>query len=130
MADRLTRSGLLLLLAIAAPLRALGQAGLADPTRPPPGATSEMAGLGEAGGPTLQSVIIPKKGKPMAVIGGQQVVLGGMYGDSRLISLTEREAVLEGPAGIERLRLTPGIEKTNIVTKSPVAKSTQSRGKP
>ena len=78
----------------------------------------------------LQSVKIPKKGKPLAVIGGQQVRLGEFYGDSRLIRLTEREAVLQGPAGTERLMLTPGIEKTNIITKSPAAKRAQSGGKP
>ena len=30
----------------------------------------------------------------------------------------------------ERLMLTPGIEKTNIITKSPAAKRAQSGGKP
>ena len=48
--------------------------------------------------------------------------------------MTEREAVLEGPNGVERLMLTPGIEKTNIVMKktkkSPVPRRTQSEGKP
>jgi hypothetical protein len=116
------------LLCVAMP--AVAQSGLVDPTRPPFGMAGDAASLAEIGGPVLQSVRIPKKGKPMAVIGGQQVLLGEMYGDSRLTSLTEREAVLEGPGGIERLRLTPGIEKTNIVVKSPVAKSAQSRGKP
>jgi MSHA biogenesis protein MshK len=74
----------------------------------------------------LQSVFLPRKGKPFAVIGGQTVKLGEMYGDSRLVKLSEREAVLDGPAGIESLLLTPGIEKTNIIaktiTKTPVAK--------
>ena len=35
------------------------------------------------------------------------------FGEARLIRVSEREAVLEGPEGIERLQLTPGIEKTN-----------------
>ena len=74
--------------------------------------------------------MIPKKGKPVAVIGGQQVKLGELYGDSRLTKLTEREAVLNGPAGVEHLMLTPGIEKTNIITKSPVAKRVRSGSKP
>ena len=78
----------------------------------------------------LQSVVIPKKGKPVAVIGGKQVRLGELYGESRLIKLTEKEAVLEGAAGIERLMLTPGIEKTNIITKSPAARRAKSGGKP
>ena len=80
---------------------------------------------GQIAGPLLQSVMIPKKGKPVAVIGGQQVRLGQRVGQSRLIRLTEREAVLEGPAGIERLLLTPGIEKTNVMTRSPTGKRAQ-----
>lgn len=73
--------------------------------------------------------MIPKKGKPGALIGGQQVLLGGMYGESRLISVTEREVVLEGPAGIEHLYLTPGIEKINVISKTPAARRGQSKGK-
>ena len=126
MADRLIRC--LALLCFALPVAA--QSGLADPTRPPFGVAGDPGGAGEVSGPVLQSVKIPKKGKPIAVIGGQQVVLGEMYGDSRLTSLTENEAVLEGPGGIEHLRLTPGIEKTNIVVKKTVITNGQSRGKP
>ena len=103
---------------------------LPDPTRPPLSVSEPLPDAEVVTGPVLQSVKIPKKGKPVALIGGQQVKLGEMYGDSRLTQLTEREAVLEGPAGIERLLLTPGIEKTNIVTKSPVAKRAQRGSKP
>lgn len=91
--------------------------GVSDPTRPPAGVSGDSA-VPEAGVALLQSILIPKKGKPIAVIGGQQVRLGEKYGESRLVRLTEREAVLEGPAGVERLMLTPGIEKTNITTKN------------
>jgi MSHA biogenesis protein MshK len=87
---------------------ALAQSSLADPTRPP-GIDAQNPDAFTSS--LLQSVIIPKRGKPMAVIGGQQVMLGEMYGRSRLIRLTEHEAVLEGPTGIERLSMTPGIEK-------------------
>lgn len=87
---------------------------LADPTRPPAGFL-ESATPGEAaGGRVLQSVIIPRQGKPLAVIDGQTVRLGQRVGDARLIKLNEREAVLDGPQGIERLLLTPGVEKTDI----------------
>lgn len=112
----------------------LAQSELADPTRPPVGLVADESLAEAAGGPVLQSVLIPKKGRAVAVIGGQQVYLGEMYGESRLIKLTEREAVLEGPSGIERLLLTPGIEKTNIVMKktkkSPAPRRAQSEGKP
>ena len=106
------------------------QALLSDPTRPPAGIASPETDTGGVTGPVLQSVMIPKKGKPIAVIGGQQVKLGELYGESRLIKLSEREAVLEGPGGIERLMLTPGIEKTNITKKSSAARRAQGGGKP
>lgn len=106
------------------------QTALSDPTRPPLAFSSPTTDAGPLAGPVLQSVKIPKKGKPLAVIGGQQVVLGEYYGESRLIRLTEREAVLQGPAGTEHLMLTPGIEKKNIITKSPAAKRAQSGGNP
>ena len=106
------------------------QALLSDPTRPPAGISSPAADAGGVTGPVLQSVMIPKKGNASVVSGGKQVKLGQLYGDSRLIKLSEREAVLEGPGGIERLMLTPGIEKTNIIRKSSAAKRAQGGGKP
>ena len=112
-------------LAISAP--ALAQAPLADPTRPPPGLVSESEGARAVSGPVLESVMIPKKGRPLAVISGQTVRVGENYGESRLLRLNEREAFLEGPAGVERLQLTPGIEKTNIVTKNKVQMSSGTR---
>ncbi len=66
----------------------------------------------------LTSVMVPKKGKPMAVIGGQLVPLGGMVGEARLVRLSETEAVLEGPEGTERLYLTPDVEKKMNVTRA------------
>jgi hypothetical protein len=132
MADCLMRAVIApVLLAFAAlSTPAVAQSSQADPTRPPMGGAVETQGAGEVSGSLLQSIMIPKKGKPRALIGGQQVILGGMYGDSRLISLTEREAVLDGPTGIEHLYLTPGIEKKNIVVKTPAARRGQSKGKP
>lgn len=91
---------------------------MVDPTRPPPGILAPTTEAEAVSGPVLQSVLIPRKGKPLAVIGGQEVRLGERYGQSRLIKLTEREAILEGPAGIERLLLTPGVEKTSVATKT------------
>ena len=132
MADRLMpvcRVVLLLALSVTA-WGAQAQGALSDPTRPPAGLTAPTLDTVGETGPVLQSVVIPKKGKPVAVIGGKQVRLGELYGESRLIKLTEKEAVLEGAAGIERLMLTPGIEKTNIITKSPAARRAKSGGKP
>ena len=129
MAHCMKRLSLLALLLLAAPL-ARAQAVLQDPTRPPAFVSAPVAEAGEQSGPVLQSVVIPKTGKPVAVIGGRQVRLGERYGDSRLIRVTEREAVLAGPSGIEHLMLTPGVEKTNITRKSSAAKRAQSGGYP
>ena len=90
---------------------------IADPMRPPPGvaadadATAEEAGAPQS--PVLQSVIVPRTGKPIAIIGGQQVRLGEKFGESRLVRLNERSAVLEGPGGVEHLLLTPQVEKVD-----------------
>lgn len=132
MADRLNSiiRALFVLMPCTLAVSAGAQALLSDPTRPPAGISSSETDAGEVTGPVLQSVVIPRKGKPIAVIGGQQVKLGELYGDSRLIRLSEREAVLEGPGGVERLMLTPGIEKTNIIRKSSVARRAQGGGKP
>ena len=116
MVDRMKLRYLLALL-LMVPVPVFAQTVMADPTRPPAGVVAGET-TDEQTGPVLQSVIVPKKGKPVAVIGGKQVAVGEMYGESRLIKLTEREAVLEGPAGVERLWLTPGIEKTNIRMKT------------
>ncbi len=114
MADRLSLVSGLLAWALLLPAGAWAQHGaLADPTRPPPGVDRGAPAV-EAGASLLQSVLIPKKGRPVAVIGGQTVPLGGKYGDSTLTAINEREVVLEGPDGVERLRLTPAVEKTMI----------------
>ena len=113
------------LLALALPLAAGAQ--IADPTRPPVGVAETADDAGAVAGPVLQSVLIPKNGRPLAVIDGQQVRLGERLGERRLVKLSEREAVLDGPLGIERLQLTPGVEKTNVVAKK--ATKTPARGR-
>ena len=93
---------------------AYAQSSLADPTRPPSGAPGFVNSDEAAGGRVLQSVLIPRHGKPLAVIDGHTVRLGQRYGEARLVRVSERDVVLDGPDGIEHLQLTPGIEKTNI----------------
>jgi MSHA biogenesis protein MshK len=124
MAGRLMRA-LSALLALVLPLAVGAQ--IADPTRPPVGVAETADEAGAATGPVLQSVLIPKNGRPLAVIDGQQVRLGERLGERRLVRLSEREAVLDGPLGIERLQLTPGVEKTNVVAKK--ATKTPARGR-
>jgi len=135
MADRLN-SFLCGVLLASLPITVLAQSAtgsLADPTRPPVAFFEPAAAAQVEIGPVLQSVVIPAKGKPVAVIGGQEVLLGGLYGERRLIRLSEREAVLEGPDGVEHLPLTPGIEKTNIknlTTRSSAAKRARRGSQP
>lgn len=131
MADRLMRRAPLLVLLCCCGTPALAQGALADPTQPPAGLVAvDPAAPDALAAPVLQSVMLPRQGKPMALIGGHQVPLGGKYGDARLVALSEREAVLEGPAGTERLRLTPDAEKRNITATPSAAKRGQGKGNP
>lgn len=86
-----------------------------DPMRPPAAYSSDPQDAeGDDRGPlpaVLQSVIVPSKGKPVAIIGGLQVRLGDKFGESRLVRLSEQGAVLVGPNGTEHLPLTPMVEK-------------------
>ncbi len=104
------------LLAVSGPLLAQ----MADPTRPPAAwlAPAEDARPGEegAGGFRLQSVLMSQGRRPVAVIGGQTVALGGRIGEATLVRLNEREAVLKGVDGVTHLFLTPDVEKQMIVT--------------
>lgn len=90
---------------------------LDDPTRPPAGVVGPDGNASTAGSVGLTSVMLPKKGKAAAVIDGQVVEIGGKVRDARLVRVSETSVVLEGPDGIERLYLTPDVEKKMIVTK-------------
>lgn len=118
MAGHLSRWPLLFAFWLAGAAVAAAPEVLQDPTRPPASVAGESGGAAEISGSRLSSVFLPKQGKPSAIIGGQVVPLGGMVGDARLVRVTESEAVLEGPEGIERLYLTPDVEKKMRVTKS------------
>lgn len=92
----------------------IAQAEIADPTRPAVALPTTVESAEKtAESLVLQSVYISKAEK-VAVIGGKEVRVGGKYGASTLISLTEREAVFQGEEGVWRLYLTPGIEKKTI----------------
>lgn len=128
MADRMMRAGLALALCCAA-ASVMAEASLPDPTRRPGASAESAAGeLAVPDGPVLQTIIVPRKGKPRALISGQLVMLGGNVGERRLVSLSEKDAILEGPGGIERLSLTPGIEKKGILLKTTAMRSAQSKG--
>ena len=99
---------------------AYGQDSLPDPTRPPviieaAPATPEVVPL--SGG--LQTIILRKGKKSMAVINGVTVAIGDKVGDATLVKLTESEAILQGPAGRDVMYLTPGVEKKGSLPLKP-----------
>lgn len=124
MAGLMKPSVLAFLVALLPTLAAAG-----DPTRPPEGwGLPEVAGQADPKDQLrLQSVIVPQQaGRPVAVIGGKTVALGGRLGDLTLVSVNEREAVLRGPEGLVRLFLTPDVDKQTI---SPQPRKAASSGK-
>ena len=103
---------------------------LPDPTRPPPGFSDATPGTGgmapaagasatqaaggresKARGPELQSVQLPRKGRPVAIISGQYVPLGEKFGRYELISVSEQRVILLAGKTQLVLRLTPSAEK-------------------
>jgi MSHA biogenesis protein MshK len=88
-----------------------------DPTRPPDAWLSQQvsaANSDDSGAPRLQSVLIPQKGQPVAVISGRTVKLGSRFRELVLVQLSEQEAILRGPEGVTRLYLTPDVNKRMI----------------
>ena len=104
-------------------IAAAAQAQTADPTRPPAAWLSPVADArpgSEGAGPLrLQSVLMRQGGRPVAVIGGKTVALGGHVDGATLVRLNEREAVLQGTDGVTHLYLTPDVEKQMIDTPKP-----------
>ncbi len=90
---------------------------LTDPTRPPT-AKAESAAETAGGGPVLQSVLLPRGGTPLAIISGVRVSLGGRYGDSTVVRITESAVELAGPQGRQVLRLTPDAVKSSVSGRS------------
>jgi len=83
----------------------------ADPTQPP-GASAGVPdpAKGSPEGPRLQSVLISPN-RRVAVIGGQTVPLGGLYGASRVVRITEGEVVLQTGQERQTLKLFSDVEK-------------------
>ena len=91
---------------------ALGQG--PDTTRPAGNQVTAEGGSGvsapvESG---VQTVILRPGGKSAAVINGQYVVVGGTFGDKRVLRITESEIVLKGESGREVIKVMPSVEKT------------------
>ena len=90
------------------------QAQVPDPTRPAGNLVAAEASGGvsapvESG---VQTVILRPGGKSAAVINGQYVVVGGKFGDKRVLRISESEVVLKGESGREVIKILPSVEKT------------------
>ena len=91
-----------------------------DPTRPPdallvPGPASGGLVGTDSG---IQTVILRPGGKSAAVINGQFVSRGEMFGDKQVVKITESEVVLKSSAGREIIKVMPAIEKTPAASKT------------
>lgn len=91
------------LLAVAMLACAARAAPFADPTQPP------ARGLGEAGTPAGQRVesILIAPDRRLAVVNGQQVLIGSRIGAGTVVRITETEVVVRGAEGEQTLRLLP-----------------------
>jgi MSHA biogenesis protein MshK len=96
---------------------------LIDPTQPPASLFEAANGTAAADftGPVLQSVLIGPHYRA-AIISGEKVMLGQKYGQSTLIQLNEREAVLRhADRSTQTLALHPIIvKKVMTSTTAPV----------
>ncbi len=93
-------------------LAAQASAESADPTRPPAAASPLPAVVsGAAASSGFQAIIRRPGKKPVALIKGEMVELGGKLNEATLIELSDTQAVLQGPGGKEVLRLTPAAGK-------------------
>lgn len=104
---------------------AAGDADLPDPMRPgigePPAKTGAVVPAAQDAA-SLQSVILRAGRKPVAIISGQTVELGGEIGGARVTRITDTEVVLQGLAGTEILRLTPAVDKRPVTEKRMASK--------
>jgi hypothetical protein len=87
-----------------------------DPTQPPAAyqagfrgaAEDEMAMPAER---NLQSIIRRHGAKPLAMINGQTLAVGGKIDGWTLVRIGEAEVELKGPGGRETLMLSPAVDK-------------------
>jgi MSHA biogenesis protein MshK len=98
-----------------------------DPTRPPAAAAAPVA-AGDVQpqvnvGPVLQSVTMSKR-RRHATISGQEVAIGGKFGEAVLVKISDSEVTLRNPDGaLEKLQMFPQVEKKVIVPKEPKARA-------
>ncbi|MDD4960109.1 MAG: hypothetical protein PHS51_12210 [Gallionella sp.] len=97
---------------------------LIDPTRPPAQINSIATPIAsQVVGPPpsgLQSILISKT-RRAAIIDGKTIALGQLYGESRLVEVSESSVVLMDSHGRHVLRLFPEV---NLVKKVEISPST------
>ena len=86
---------------------------LRDPTRPSGDSGFQGEEAAPAAASRLQSVLI-SSGRRIAVISGQAVPLGGMFGDAQVVKITETEVVLKKGGETEVLKLYPEVDKETV----------------
>jgi hypothetical protein len=97
----------LLCLAAALVLVQIAQAApFADPTRPPTALDATSAGTGTPEGPRLESVLIAPD-RRVAVINGQQVVVGARIAAGEIVRISEGEVVIRAADRLQTLKLVP-----------------------
>lgn len=91
---------------------------LRDPTQPPAAYTTSGADLnmaepekGEVKIPVLQSIVRRHGARPVAMINGQMVRLGGKVDDWTVVRINESDVMLKGVGGKEVLMISPEVEK-------------------
>jgi MSHA biogenesis protein MshK len=103
--SRLLAASVCLLVACAAQ-----SAPFADPTRPPASSASDSDAAAPASGPRLESVLIAPD-RRVAIISGQQVTVGGRFGEGEVVRITESEVVIRRSEGLQVLKLVPEYTK-------------------
>lgn len=100
-----------------------------DPTAPPSATAASQAtggggtAKGEVAAAVLESVLIPAKGRPLAIISGKRVLLGEKFGEDKLVKVTENEVVLRGQGGETRLPLNPAVSLKPTVHRASAVQS-------
>jgi MSHA biogenesis protein MshK len=82
----------------------------ADPTRPPNAVSYDGAAAPAPSGPRLESVLIAPD-RRLAVINGQEVRVGGKYGEGQVVRITETEVVIRNGEAMETFKLLPEAQK-------------------
>ena len=94
-------------------------ADLPDPTRPPSGIFTPVAGAAENLSSGLHSIIISDI-RRAAIIDGKTVELGGEHGGARLVEVNEGGVVLQRAQSRQVLSLFPGVKLTRKEAPDPV----------